>query len=68
MSHEIDRKQWRDPTIKFIREPFKSMPKIRSIIAILIGIFAVIIVWFAVLAVYDKPQSVEVYSHEQTSV
>ena len=56
--------KWRDPTIKFIGEPIKSMPKKQSRIGILIGIFAVIIVWFAVLAVYDKPQSVEVYSHE----
>jgi hypothetical protein len=56
--------KWRDPTIKFVDTPIHSMPKKQSRIGILIGIFAVIIVWFAVLAVYDKPQSVEVYSHE----
>jgi len=54
----------RDMTIKFIDEPIKSMPKRQNKIGILIGIFAVIVVWFAVLAVYDKPQSVEVYNHE----
>jgi hypothetical protein len=56
--------KWRDPTIKFVDTPIHSMPKRQNKIGILIGIFAVIIVWFAVLAVYDKPQSVEVYSHE----
>jgi hypothetical protein len=56
--------KWRDPTIKFVDTPIHSMPKKQSRIGILIGIFAVFAVWFAVLAVYDKPQTGEVYSHE----
>jgi hypothetical protein len=58
--------KWRDVTHKFIEEPIQGMPRKRNgHFKPLLGLLTVVIAWFAVLMVYDRPVPMDGYRAAQ---